>query len=147
MASEIAPSDATGRPPAGWTVRQEARKGGGIDTHFVTRSGKKVCTMNEVHYHLKNELPASEINEDEELWLRTLERYGQNCRHWAIARSAHDLPECPTFRPTAAEFVDPGRYFESIMPQVQPALPHVPRACHNAQCPHPVAPVSTGPLL
>ena len=75
--------------------------------------------MNEVHYHLKN-LPATEINEDEALWLRTLERYGQNCRHWAIARSAHDLPECPTFRPTAEEFKDPGRYIESIMPQVVP---------------------------
>ena len=66
----------------------------------------------------QHELSASTINEDEELWLRTLERYGQNCRHWAIARSAHDLPECPVFRPTAAEFVEPGRYFQTILPTV-----------------------------
>ena len=66
----------------------------------------------------QNELPATEINEDETLWLRTLERYGQHCRHWAIARSAHDIPECPVFHPTAAEFVEPGRYFQQILPTV-----------------------------
>ena len=85
--------------PDGWSVHTEKRKVGGIErteTYFITRTGKKIRTMNEVHYHLKNELPAGTINPDEALWLRTLERYGQNCRHWAIARSAHDLPECPT---------------------------------------------------
>ena len=68
----------------------------------------------------QNELPATEINEEEALWLRTLERYGQNARHWALAKSAQDIPECPVYRPTAAEFVEPGRYFQSILPQMEP---------------------------
>ena len=137
-------TSATGQPPSGWSVETKKGPGGTELTHFITRAGTRVQTMNEVHYHLKvrplciakpgppprnfslsptlptpQNLPASEINEDEALWLRTLERYGQNCRHWAIARSAHDLPECPTFRPTADEFVEPGRYFQKILPQVR----------------------------
>ena len=78
-------ASSAGRPPAGWTMDVDAKKG---TTVFVTRTGKRVSTMNEVHNHLKNELAANDINEDEALWLKTLERYGQNCRHWAIARSA-----------------------------------------------------------
>ena len=45
-----------GQPPAGWSVSQEMKKIGGVDqsvTHFVTRTGKRVSTMNEVHSHLK----------------------------------------------------------------------------------------------
>ena len=53
-----------GRPPQGWSVQTEMRKDVPC-THFVTRTGKKVATMNEVHSHLKNELPASSINEDD----------------------------------------------------------------------------------
>ena len=47
---------AAGRPPEGWSVQQETRKFGGVEqtrTHFVTRTGKKVSTMYEVHQHLK----------------------------------------------------------------------------------------------
>ena len=108
--------------PSGWSVHTERRKIGGVErqeTYFVTRTGKKIRTMNEVHYHLKNELSPSSMTADEALWLRTLERYGQNCRHWAIARSAHDLPECPTFRPTAEEFREPGAYLEALLPTIE----------------------------
>ena len=45
-----------GRPPEGWSVHSETRKVGGIEqsqTHFISRTGKKVSTMNEVHHHLK----------------------------------------------------------------------------------------------
>ena len=34
------------------------------------------------------------------------------------ARSAHEVPLCPTYRPTAEEFLEPGRYVESILPEV-----------------------------
>ena len=47
---------AVGKPPPGWSVQTELKKVGGVEqnlTHFVTRTGKKVSTMNEVHYHLK----------------------------------------------------------------------------------------------
>ena len=65
------------------------------------------------------ELKEVGCNVDELLWLRTLDRYGKNCRHWAIARPAHDLiPECPVLRPTAKEFAEPGRYFQTILPQI-----------------------------
>jgi hypothetical protein len=89
----------------------------------------------------QQELSSSQITPDETLWLRTLERYGQNCRHWAIARSAHDLPECPVFRPTAAEFAEPGRYIQSIMPQVGSGgvplhLPARSSACMHARTSH-----------
>ena len=35
-----------------------------------------------------------------------------------VRLQAHELPECPVFRPTADEFADPGKYIRSIMPQV-----------------------------
>ena len=111
-----------GQPPAGWGVRSETRRVGGVDrvdSYFTNRAGKKLRTIYEVHHYLKNELKEANCNDDEALWLRTLERYGaENCRHWAIARSAHDLPECPVFRPSAAEFAEPGSYFQRILPQM-----------------------------
>ena len=72
-----------------------------------------------------------ECNEDEQLWLSTLSRYGTSYKHWALAKSAHELPECPTFRPTLEEFAEPGKYIKSIMPQ----------ACHP-----PMRTLAPGPL-
>ena len=109
-----------GAPPQGWRVHRDEARNGRQDTYFVSSRGRKLRTINEVHQHLKNEIKEANCNEDEALWLRTLERYGQNCRHWAIAKEATDLPECPVFRPTAAEFSEPGRYFQLIMPQMEP---------------------------
>ncbi|KOO33961.1 putative lysine-specific demethylase jmj14-like protein [Chrysochromulina tobinii] len=116
------PSDdsGVGAPPQGWRVHRDEARNGRQDTYFVSSRGRKLRTINEVHQHLKHEIKEANCNEDEALWLRTLERYGQNCRHWAIAKEATDLPECPVFRPTAAEFSEPGRYFQSIMPQMEP---------------------------
>ena len=56
MATQTVANPSTGRPPAGWSVQTETRKVGGVErteTHFITRTGKKVSTMNEVHSHLK----------------------------------------------------------------------------------------------
>jgi len=44
----------------------------GTETTSTTRAGKKIRTMNEVHDHFKDELPATAINADEALWLRIL---------------------------------------------------------------------------
>ena len=73
-----------GTPPTGWRVESETRRLGGIDrtkTYFVTRTKKQVQTMEQVHHHLTREVAVDMLNEDEELWLHTLQRYGLNCRH------------------------------------------------------------------
>ena len=50
--------------------------------------------------------------------LRTLERYGSTCKHWAAARCATDIPEAPTFHPTEEEFEDYGAYVRSLLPKI-----------------------------
>jgi hypothetical protein len=62
----------------------------------------------------QEELGEQACNKDELLWLRTLERYGSTCKHWAAARSGVDIPEAPTFYPTAEEFDDPGWWVASV---------------------------------
>eukprot|EP00967_Tisochrysis_lutea_P081058 scaffold111638_cov33-Tisochrysis_lutea.AAC.6 len=65
---------------------------------------------------LQTDLGEASCTKDELLWLRTLERYGYTCKHWAAARSGVDIPEAPTFHPTMEEFSDPGRYAPSLLP-------------------------------
>eukprot|EP00327_Prymnesium_parvum_P019940 CAMPEP_0113267698 /NCGR_PEP_ID=MMETSP0008_2-20120614/20749_1 /TAXON_ID=97485 /ORGANISM="Prymnesium parvum" /LENGTH=294 /DNA_ID=CAMNT_0000116751 /DNA_START=167 /DNA_END=1048 /DNA_ORIENTATION=- /assembly_acc=CAM_ASM_000153 len=102
--------------PEGWTITSQISPDGELDLSYVSRTGKLLRNVGEVHHHLKYDLGEAACNEDEALWLTTLDRYGRGYRHWALAKSAHTLPECPVFRPSAEEFSEPGEYIESIMP-------------------------------
>ena len=100
---------------------------------FVSRTGKKLRSMNEVHHYLKvrrrppcstlapapaprplahrraprlasqNELGEAGCSEEEALWLRCFERYGRNCGHWAIAQPGCDIPESAPPTPPRAQ--------------------------------------------
>lgn len=105
--------------PEGWSVTYECQPNGQSQPSFTSRAGKTLRGLAEVHKYLKHEVGEAGCNEEESLWLTTLERYGSSFRYWAIAQSAHTLPECPVFRPTLDEFSEPGRYVRSIMPQIE----------------------------
>lgn len=71
----------------------------------------------------QEELGERSCTKDEVLWLRTLERYGSTCKHWAAARSGVDIPEAPTFYPTVEEFQDPGGCVASVRTVGLPPTP------------------------
>ena len=89
-----------GAAPRGWSVTEEKKPNGEVETVYTSRTGRQLRSAKEVQHHLKHDVGEARCNEDEALWLTTLERYGSSCRHWAIAAPAHTLPECPVFRPT-----------------------------------------------
>lgn len=105
--------------PSGWSVTHERKPNGEMDIVYTSRTGKRLHSAAEVHNYLKHDIGEARCNDEESVWLATLERYGNSCKHWAIAQSAHTLPECPTFRPTIEEFSEPGRYVESIMAEIE----------------------------
>ena len=104
--------------PPGWEVASGGESGG--ESTFTSPTGHRLTSLSEVRTHLTSVGAVSgSLTPEEQLWLRTLRRYGENnCRHWAAAASAANIPECPTFRPTTDEFADPGRYIESIIPRM-----------------------------
>ena len=100
-----------GLVPQGWVHHPS-------DSSWTSRTGRKLKTPSEVHHHLKEELTEAKCNPDELQWLRTLNRYGPMCRHWASAKAAASLPEAPTFYPTMEEFQDPARYVRSVLHKI-----------------------------
>ena len=107
--------------PTGWGVAPAASASAApADSHYSSRVGnRKLRSLPEVQRHLKHDVGEANCNADELLWLQTLERYGTSfAKHWAVAKAVPELEECPTFRPTLEEWSEPGRYVESIMPQI-----------------------------
>ena len=108
--------------PTGWGVAAPAASASAApaDSHYSSRVGnRKLRSLPEVQRHLKHDVGEANCNADELLWLQTLERYGTSfAKHWAVAKAVPELEECPTFRPTLEEWSEPGRYVESIMPQI-----------------------------
>ena len=106
--------------PTGWGVAAASASAAPADSHYSSRVGnRKLRSLPEVQRHLKHDVGEANCNADELLWLQTLERYGTSfAKHWAVAKAVPELEECPTFRPTLEEWSEPGRYVESIMPQI-----------------------------
>ena len=108
--------------PTGWGVAAASASASAApaDSHYSSRVGnRKLRSLPEVQRHLKHDVGEANCNADELLWLQTLERYGTSfAKHWAVAKAVPELEECPTFRPTLEEWSEPGRYVESIMPQI-----------------------------
>ena len=107
--------------PTGWGAAPAASASAApADSHYSSRVGnRKLRSLPEVQRHLKHDVGEANCNADELLWLQTLERYGTSfAKHWAVAKAVPELEECPTFRPTLEEWSEPGRYVESIMPQI-----------------------------
>ncbi|KAJ1639089.1 hypothetical protein T492DRAFT_138700 [Pavlovales sp. CCMP2436] len=113
-----------GEAPAGWRVVQEEKitaavRGGGrrMDKFFISRGGRKLRSLGDV-WRFLNEAGSESRDAREECWLRTLNRYGTDCKHWAVASPPlTPLPEAPIFCPTAAECDDLASYIERVTPQ------------------------------